>query len=288
MKQMKNRLTHCLSGTVLIALSSCAARGVPPDIVPLIEKEYETAAQQAIDYLKQMRASSIEKALPSIPFEQWIKATLGPDLRWGLNDCGEGGGREGSVPICVEASRSDGSVTLYVGVGTSEKGIFGRPQLGLGQIEVADTTWEVRNLKDLPPLLRAAEAAKKTYRLHPLRPVSDEEAIRVARNVSVRQLDKRVPDEPVATWLERQMPAGTMIQWDMKDCPGFPQQPSCVSASATWLETSVVIQINMEFHQRGLNEPPSWAAQIWDRAKGRITGYKTLPDLAAAIRKRRS
>ena len=56
-----------------------------------------------------MAASQLDRTLPSIPFERWLRTEAGPDAQyqWEVNDCGEQTGapeqNASEIPTCVEA-----------------------------------------------------------------------------------------------------------------------------------------------------------------------------------------
>lgn len=90
-----------------------------------------------VNYMKEMKASAVDSQLPGIPFEQWLSSILPPytEIRWGVNDCGEGGDRTGPVPTCVGAEATLGhcrKVLVNVAVGASDKGIEGKPVFFFG------------------------------------------------------------------------------------------------------------------------------------------------------------
>ena len=87
-------------GIVNALVASLAGRPLPqqPDIR---RGRYAQREATAIAYLKEVPASKIESGLPDVPFGEWITRLVGADLRWELNDCGEGPRPGRSVPLCV-------------------------------------------------------------------------------------------------------------------------------------------------------------------------------------------
>jgi len=57
----------------------------------------------AIDFVKSIQVSKLEKGLPDTPYQEWINTTFKSNqVVWEVNDCGEGGDGKVIVPSCVE------------------------------------------------------------------------------------------------------------------------------------------------------------------------------------------
>ncbi len=108
--------------------------------------DYESFQDEAIKMVKAIPTSEIETGRPAQSFEVWMQNLAGKDaeLKWELNDCGEGSGgpadRERDMPLCVSvnAELPDGRwVDVSLGVASASDLKGGRPPGGVGMRGVA-------------------------------------------------------------------------------------------------------------------------------------------------------
>lgn len=269
-------LAGCLGIAPMLTLAQTPAKP-PRPASPMAD--YERRQNQAIRRVKDFRASRIDDKLPNVFFGLWLEQILGPGLIWEMNDCGEGGG-----PICVEIDGKSPEVTISLNIGSEERGINGSPVLFFGTIKLFDVDREIRRLSDLRGFIEEARWRATAFRNHPLKEVTDTDAIRIGRSVVVQVLDPLLPREPFEKWLAALMPSAT-LNWRQDPCEGRNTQPSCVWLVAKWPNgSSALVSLDLESVQRGLSEQPSFShASFYDRVKGRNDSYRTLVAFAAAV-----
>jgi ankyrin repeat protein len=108
--------------------------------------DYDSYQDEAIKIVKAIPTSEIEAGRPAQPFEVWMQNLAGKDaeLKWELNDCGEGSGgpadRERDMPLCVSvnAQLPDGRwLDVSLGVANASDLKSGHPPDGVGMRGVA-------------------------------------------------------------------------------------------------------------------------------------------------------
>jgi TonB family protein len=132
---------------------------------PLSEKQAVASAQKTL-------ASELDATLPSQPFADWFRETVGPEagVNWQLNECNEQPslapteGRDLRACAEVNALLPDGrKAIVMIEVGTFKRGITGKPNFFLAAIEQEGELSPVRQLRDLPEGLRGPGALKEKY-----------------------------------------------------------------------------------------------------------------------------
>jgi hypothetical protein len=117
--------------------------------------------QTAIRHAKNVLVSSLDRSLPKVSLEFFLKYEAGgAPIQWDVNDCGEqernaATDRGLGSPMCVEADfqKDRTGVTVIVSVGTLTQGPSGTPVLY--RVTVADQGESRRvRLSDLPMELR--------------------------------------------------------------------------------------------------------------------------------------
>ena len=113
----------------------------------------------AIDRAKNQLVSSIDRSLPKVTLEFFLKyESGGAPITWEVNDCGEQTGNPATdqgrdFPMCVEADfeKDNSAVSVMVSVGTFKKGLFGVPSLFSASVaELNGASRPLRHLGDLP------------------------------------------------------------------------------------------------------------------------------------------
>ncbi len=119
----------------------------------------------AIKFARATLVSNIEKGMPKMRFDTWLRQTVGPNLKiaWEVNDCGEQTGTPADkgrdFPMCVEAIADSMDVHIAVGimVGTFKRGITGKPIVrGVTLNFEGEEARSVDNLADLKKQLKEA------------------------------------------------------------------------------------------------------------------------------------
>jgi TonB family protein len=122
--------------------------------------------KQALSLVKTMPASDLDAKLPGLPFAKWLEQVIGlkAGMIWQLTECGKqvvtAGETEIDLPACAEFNAllpDRRRVFIAVGVGTFKKGLIGKPAFFGAVIEWNATLYQVRQLYDLPEMLRAME-----------------------------------------------------------------------------------------------------------------------------------
>jgi hypothetical protein len=118
------------------------------------------AADAAIKRAKTVEVSSLDRGLPKVTLEFFLKYEgEGAPIRWRMRNCGRADGNrfvegERDPTICVEAEidlKDDRSATIVVSVGTLKTGPVGVPTLfSVTVTDPSGMTHVVRRLSDLP------------------------------------------------------------------------------------------------------------------------------------------
>lgn len=125
----------------------------------------QLAEQVAIERAKNALVSSFDRNLPKVTLEAFLtNATNKGQSVWEVNDCGEQSGDPESdsqrdIPICaqVRITVPNGSkANVMVAVGTSKKGISGRPELFDVSV-TRDGLTDAVQLRDLPAELNRTQ-----------------------------------------------------------------------------------------------------------------------------------
>jgi hypothetical protein len=127
-------------------------------------KDGVTEARDArlIRQVREISVSQLDPALPPVSFEKWLHVEGGADagFHWEVNDCGEQTGaaadRGREFPMCVEAQanmKDRRTIVVSIAVGTSKKGVVGKPTVYFAQLVTPATTINLPRLSDLPAAL---------------------------------------------------------------------------------------------------------------------------------------
>lgn len=129
--------------------------------------------EKLISQVKRIAVSTLDPALPSIPFEQWLRteAGAGAKVAWEVNDCGEQTGSPGQnpseIPRCVEADASlkdRREIVIMVAMPQDAKGKASDqtpPTVFFAQLITTREKIALKQLRDLPAaLVRTHEPAK--------------------------------------------------------------------------------------------------------------------------------
>lgn len=251
-----------------------------PDLKWNRDKEpYAAVEKRTVDYIQAINASEIEKGLPNKPLGQWIEEILGNDVKWGINDCGEGGDREGPVPVCASIEKTFESLFLYVAVGDSDGTVSNPPQFFFGGMKQGDKDYRFKKLIDVPKALEDSRKNETFYKANPLKQLSLNEATTFVNNTFVKQIDAMLPNQKFGEWLKGILPPGTEQKWDLDGCDGRGLQPQClVSVNRLPNESSVLITIGLENRQRGLNVPPYLQSVSFYKVRDRVRNYSSLSE----------
>ena len=129
-------------------------RGLYAQSSPEEKKERET-----IQHAKTLLVSTLDSSLPKVSLEYFLKyESAGAAIHWETNDCGEQTGdpeidKGRGFPICVEADFDfeHRAITIFIAVGTADKGVSGAPALFSATITEPDgKVKSLRQLGELP------------------------------------------------------------------------------------------------------------------------------------------
>jgi len=122
-----------------------------------------------IRQVQEISVSQLDPALPSVSFQKWLHVEAGAssEFHWEVNDCGEQTGtaadRGRDVPMCVEAQadmKDRRTIGVSIAVGTSKKGVVGKPVVYFAKLVTPATTINLPHLSDLPAaLIKTHDAA---------------------------------------------------------------------------------------------------------------------------------
>lgn len=283
------------TATVIALLLSCgrpeAAQqaGVPiPDLRSITAENRDRVEREAIQYLRAVRASDIERALPGIRFDRWLASVLGDTTRWEMNDCGRDR-RAGDGAICIAIAQPSRAVDLLIAIGTTGRGIVDRPQMVGGGIRLFDIDSPIGRLAELPDLLSESEARRLRFTDHPMRTLTEADLTRIRTTVRASALEAGLPDEPFEAWLQALLPSDAPTQWALTSCSGIPNAaaPQCVNVDARWSDGARLrILLDLEMVQRELATAPSFRAAFVYRgppARG-VEAFNSLRDFEDVVR----
>ncbi|HEX5084135.1 MAG TPA: energy transducer TonB [Blastocatellia bacterium] len=131
--------------------------------------QIDSFEKQALSLAQATPASDLDAKLPERPFAGWLEQVLNSKARgakagmiWQLTECGKRGPSPheaaGSLPACAEIIAllpDKRRVFIKISVGTFKDGLIGKPAFFSAAIEHNDELYLVRQLYDLPGMLRA-------------------------------------------------------------------------------------------------------------------------------------
>jgi TonB family protein len=129
-----------------------------------VTSQSESLEKQAISIAQQIPVSSLDEQMPNRPFAAWFNELVGREagVVWQLAECGAparvAGGTEQDLRACAEASvllPNGNRMILAISVGTFKKGVAGQPAFVRAVIESGEQLYPVRQLRDLPEMLRS-------------------------------------------------------------------------------------------------------------------------------------
>jgi hypothetical protein len=160
--------------------------------------------------------------------------------------------------------------------------------LFFGTIKLFDVDRNFRSLVNLPDLVKEADRRKLRFKDHPLRMLSDAEAISIVQRAPAQSLHNSLPAQPFGQWFAALMPAGSRVSWRQMGCAGSNTQPACVDATAEWPDGSrAYVSLDLEMIQRGLGDRPVFkSAGMYRRKNGRAAEFASLPAFTSAVTQR--
>jgi len=122
--------------------------------------------EELISEVKHVAVSKLDHALPSIPFERWLRTEAGADAQyqWEVNDCGEQTGalgqNAGEIPTCVEvdatlSAKREIIIMISVQEGDNPKASKTQPAYAVffAQLVTPHETINIKQLSDFPAAL---------------------------------------------------------------------------------------------------------------------------------------
>jgi len=261
----------------------------------------EQSDASIIAHFKQTNVSTIDSQLAPMSYETWLKKTLGDDatIDWELDDCGEGANSEGSWPLCVTAIgkfKVHGEVIIAIGVGHSEKGVFGKPSVVNIYVEGVGPSRSFSNLHQLPDYLREIEEEEYSATQFSDKPLDEQSAINYAKNIDIRTFIPTQPSQILLHWIEALAEPNTAVTWKLDGCDqvaismqltGYRDYRACVFAHLENKDESILVSINVGTYRKGLAPVPKVAlVQVYNKRRINITTptISELPDKLAAMR----
>jgi hypothetical protein len=130
--------------------------------VSLVFSQNQSVQQtKLIATVKSTPVSQLDRALPPVRFDQWLRTEAGADARyqWEVNDCGEQTGSPGQhaneIPTCVEADAwlKDGrEMMIMIAIEKSSHGNAGM-SLYFAQLVTTRERITIKQLSDFPAAL---------------------------------------------------------------------------------------------------------------------------------------
>jgi TonB family protein len=137
-------------------------------------QQIDSFEMQALSLVKAMPASDLDAKLPGRPFASWLEQVIGAKagVSWQLTECGKqiinAGEPESDLPACAEFNAllpDKRRVFITISVGTFKQGLIGKPAFFTAVIEENAALHRVRQLYDLPEMLRARESVSDSLRV---------------------------------------------------------------------------------------------------------------------------
>ncbi|MBO0724077.1 MAG: energy transducer TonB [Blastocatellia bacterium] len=118
--------------------------------------------KQALSLVQAMPASDLDAKLPGRSFASWLEQVLSAKagMVWQLTECGKRNETGGALPACAELTAllpDRRRVFITISVGTFKEGLVGKPAFFSAAIEQKSELYMVRQLYDLPEMLRATD-----------------------------------------------------------------------------------------------------------------------------------
>jgi TonB family protein len=129
--------------------------------------QIDSFEKQALSLVQAMPASDLDAKLPGRPFASWLEQILSAKagVVWQLTECGKQIPRPDetarALPACVEITAllpDKRRVFITVSVGTFKEGLIGKPAFFSAVIEQKEKFYLVRQLYNLPEILRATDS----------------------------------------------------------------------------------------------------------------------------------
>jgi len=224
-----------------------------------------------ISYLKKKNVSNIDSQLASMPYETWIRETLGPNAKisWEINDCGEGGDRPGPFPMCVTALgklSECGTVSISVVVGSSDKGLNGEPAVWYIYVDGVGPSREIKSLHQLQDHLTTVEKYKYTAASYSSKPLEERTAVSFAKKIDIRTFLPSQVKLPFLNWFEAMAGPQSTVTWKLEGCDqvavsmnltGCHDYRACVYAGIANLNEDITVSIDVGTYRQGLTASPS-------------------------------
>jgi len=125
--------------------------------------QIDSFEKQALSSVQAMPASDLDAKLPGQSFASWLENVLGAKagMVWQLTECAKRNETGGALPACAEFIAllpDERRVFITIRVGTFEEGLIGKPAFFSAAIEQKAKFYLVRQLCNLPEMLRARDS----------------------------------------------------------------------------------------------------------------------------------
>jgi TonB family protein len=125
--------------------------------------QIDSFEKQALVLVQAMPASDLDAKLPRQSFASWLEQVLSAKagMVWQLTECRRQNETGGSLPACAELTAllpDKRRVFITISVGTFKEGMIGKPAFFSAAIEKNTGLYLVRQLYDLPEMLRAQDS----------------------------------------------------------------------------------------------------------------------------------
>jgi len=260
---------------------------------------------QLIAYGKRLSTKRIDAQLADEPLQVWLRKVLGRDaeMRWEVDDCGEGGDSEGPSPLCltVEAAmRPHGRVVLEIAIGSSDSGIEGEPVLFYGSLEGLGPT-EVLERDELHLLRSKVRTARKMDTdgaQLPDVPLDEDAWSRQIQAIPMTRLGGKPTDGSVAEWVAARAGSSAAVTWHVAGCGNHGPPVALTGTNDEWAfvvgsfdEPAVHVSITLRAgtcRKGPRGKPTLRSISVWDKRRGRIqdSSLDALAETLAEIRRR--
>lgn len=261
-RNMTRHITKSSSGILIVFLILA--------VVPFRTFSDDIFDDSIISYLKRKNVSSIDMQLASMPYEAWVRETLGPNAKisWEANDCGEGGDRPGPFPTCVTVLgrlNECGTVSISIAVGSSDKGLSGEPVVWNIYVDGIGPSRTLKSLHQLPDHLTEAKRYKYTAASYSSKPLDERTSVSFAKKIDIRTFVPSQEKLPFLSWFEAMAGPQSTVTWKLEGCDqvaasmelaGCHDYRACVYAVIDNSNESITVSIDIGTYRQGLTALP--------------------------------
>lgn len=258
-----------------------------PDLQHITPASRADVERDAVQYVRAVQATALDPDLPDTRLDRWLDSVLHLPAQWAMSECGIER-RDGQGPICVRVTQSSRGLDLQIAIGTTDRGVLGRPRLVSAGIRLFDIDSGFERLAYLPDMLVEADARRQRFAEHPLQTLAASDLQRLRGVVQASTLQPDLPGEPFEAWLRKALPSDVPAEWALVSCNPMPNAaaPQCINIDVRWpAGARARVMLDLEMVQRGLARDPAFRmAFIYPGPPAKsVNSYRSLREFAEAL-----